>query len=204
MVMIVLDEFVATRIKAERKHSGIDRYDEVWDGLYTIPPIRDNEHLDLQCGLSCAIKNAFVTERRPRVQAGANVSDRGDDWKQNYRCPDLVVVLPGGAAVDRDTHWWGGPDFCAEITSPGDRSRDKLDFYSAVGVRELLLIDRDPWSLELFRLAGKRLKLIGRSSPDASIALDSDGVPVSFRLVAGQPRPQIEVVHRDGTQRWLV
>ena len=138
------------------------------------------------------------------MQAGANVSDREKDWTTNYRCPDVVVVLPGGAARDCRTHWFGGPDFCVEIASHGDRSRDKLDFYAAIGVRELLLVDRDPWGLELYRLADGRLDLVGRSNLSAAAVLASAVVPTSFRLVPGTARPRIEVTHHDGVQRWLV
>jgi len=46
----------------------------------------------------------------------------------------------------------GGPDFAVEILNPGDRTPEKLPFYASVNVRELLVVDRDPWSLELFRL----------------------------------------------------
>jgi hypothetical protein len=112
--------------------------------------------------------------------------------------------LPGSAARDCDTHWCGGPDFCVEIASPGDRSRDKLDFYAGIGVRELLLVERDPWDVELYRLSGARLELIGRSDLSSPTAIDSVVVPVSFRLIDGSPRPSIEVTHRDGVQRWIV
>lgn len=116
----------------------------------------------------------------------------------------FIVVLPGSTARDCGTHWCGGPDLCVEIASPGDRSRDKLDFYSQIGVRELLLVDRDPWELELHRLTSGRLELVGRSMTGDPDALVSSVAPVSFRLLPGEARPRIEVTHRDGLQRWLV
>src|SRR5207253_305814 len=82
-------------------------------------------------------------------------------------------------ARDCGTHWCGGPDFCVEIASPGDRSRDKLAFYAGIGVRELLLVDRDPWALELFRLSAGRLEPVGRSDLSKQDALPSPVVPVS-------------------------
>jgi Uma2 family endonuclease len=63
--------------------------------------------------------------------------------------PDVVVALAGGQAKDCGTHWCSGPDFVVEIRSPSEDPRDKLDFYAAVGTREVLVIDRDPWALEL-------------------------------------------------------
>ena len=86
-----------------------------------------------------------------KVFAGCNVSDQPKRWKRNYRCPDVAVFLPGNPAEDRKTHWFGGPDFAVEIISRFDRSREKFGFYKSVGVRELLLVDRHPWALELYR-----------------------------------------------------
>ena len=203
MALMVLDRDVEKRLKAEREATGLDRYDEVWEGVYMMAPLANNEHTEIQFELAAAIKSA-LGNTAVRISAGANVSDRDQDWLQNYRIPDVVVVYPDGAARDCDTHWYGGPDFCAEIASTGDRSRDKLQFYAGIGVRELLLVDRNPWSLELYRLANGVLELVGRSDVATSNVLASGVVPVSFKLIPGTARPQIEVTHRDGVQRWLV
>jgi len=204
VALMVLDPTQEARLKAERQASGADRYDEVWEGVYMMAPLANNEHQELQFELGAAIRSAVGRNAGVRILAGANVSDRDEGWEHNYRCPDVVVVYPGGAARDCGTHWSGGPDFCVEITSPGDRSRDKIDFYSRIGVRELLVIDRSPWMLEMYRLDAGRLEPAGRSKPGAVDVVTSQVVPVSFRLVPGAPRPRIEVVHRDGVQRWLV
>jgi Uma2 family endonuclease len=204
MALVVLEPSIEKRLKAEREASGADRFDEVWEGVYMMAPFPNNEHQDLQFDLATAIRSALGPATSARIHAGANVSDREEDWEFNYRIPDVVVVFPGGAARDCGTHWCGGPDFCAEIASPGDRSRDKLDFYAAIGVRELLLIERKPWALELYRLGGGRLQIVGRSDLGKPDPLVSTVVPVSFRLTPGTKRPVIEVAHRDGVQRWLV
>jgi Uma2 family endonuclease len=204
MALMVLDPTVERRLKAERETSGADRYDEIWEGVYMMAPFPNIEHQDLQFGLATAIKSAIGPGTPVRIHTGANVSDREDDWTHNYRIPDVVIVFPGGAARDCGTHWRGGPDFCAEITSPGDRSRDKLDFYAGIGVRELLLIDRDPWALELYRLSGGELRLVGRCDLDTKDNLPSGVLPTSFRLLPAAKRPAVEVTQRDGVQRWLV
>jgi Uma2 family endonuclease len=204
MSLMVLDLELADQLKAQRQASGADRYDEVWEGVYMMAPLANNEHQHLQLGLAAAIKNAVGWGTPVQVLAGANVSDREAGWEHNYRCPDVVVVFPGGAARDCGTHWCGGPDFCVEITSRGDRSRDKLDFYAGIGVRELMLVDRDPWALELYQLNSRGLALVGRSDLGRTDALPSTVVPVSFRLVPGADRPAVDVMHRDGVQHWLV
>ena len=203
MALVVLDPSIEERLKAEREASGLDRHDEVWEGVYMMVPLANNEHQHIQFRLAAAIQNAVGWDEPVEIDAGANVSDREDDWTHNYRIPDVVAVYPGGAAKDCGTHWCGGPDFCAEIASPGDRSRDKLDFYAAIGVRELLLIDRDPWLLELYQLTAGRLARVAMSDLKSQAVLTSSVLPLSLRLVPGTPRAQIEVVHRDGVHRWL-
>src|SRR5207249_2384332 len=108
------------------------------------------------------------------VYAGVNVSDREVKWRKSFRCPDVAVFFPGNPAQDRKTHWFGGPDFAIEIISPYDRSRRKLPFYAKVGVRELLLVDRRPWALELYRLEANALQPVGRSTPDTSDLMISE------------------------------
>ena len=97
---------------------------------------------------------------------GANVSDRNADGRRTTDVPTSSYFSTAAKPIDCDTFWFGGPDFAVEIVSPGDRSREKLDFYAKVGTRELLLVDRKPWSLELYRLDGEKLSASGnRRSP---------------------------------------
>ena len=123
----------------------------------------------------------------------------------NYRVPDASVFLDGNPAKDCGTHWCGGPDFAVEILSPNDIALEKLPFYAMIGVRELLIIDRDPWSLELFRVDadGHQLTAVGRSSLAHADLVVSTVLPLAFRLVPGKKRPQIEVTRTDGAERWL-
>src|SRR5262249_9154484 len=153
----------------------------------------NNEHQGMGTRFASVIDIALDHPEPEQVFAGCNVSDRADDWTQNYRCPDVAVFLAGNPAEDRGSHWLGGPDLAVEILSPGDLSRDKLDFYARVGVRELLLIDRDPWQLEMYRLQGKKLKRVGTSSVKKASVLASKVLQLSFRLVAGKRRPQVEI-----------
>src|SRR5688500_14384952 len=121
MALMVLDPRIEQRLKAEREASGLNRYDEVWDGVYMIRTPSDLEHQDLLTGMSYAVRMALTMDHPAHVHA-ANVSDRDEDWLENYRTPDVAVVYPESTARNCDTHWCGGPDFCAEIASPGDRS----------------------------------------------------------------------------------
>ena len=206
MAMLVLDPYVEERLKAEREASGADRYDEVWEGIYMMAPLADDEHQDIQMGLGAAIKIAlgWTGPQAGMVRAGVNVSDREQGWTHNYRIPDVAVFFPGGAGRNCGAYWVGGPDFAVEIVSSGDRARDKLNFYAGNKVRELLLIDRLAWSIEMYHLRGDRLVLVATSDSAGKHPLKSQLLPVTFRLLTATPRPQIEVAHDDGVQRWLV
>ena len=57
------------------------------------------------------------------------------------------------------------------IVSRDDHSREKISFYEKVGVRELLIIDRDPWQLELFRLASGRLESAGIATQSNALSI---------------------------------
>jgi hypothetical protein len=82
-----------------------------------------------------------------------------------------------------------------EIISPGEKPYDKFDFYAQVNTREVLIINRGPWAIELHQLRGGKLVLAGRSDLANPAVLASSVLPLTFRLVAGQARPRIEVVH---------
>ena len=43
------------------------------------------------------------------VLPGVNVSDRIENWKDNFRCPDVTVFLNGTTAQNCVTFWFGGP-----------------------------------------------------------------------------------------------
>ena len=132
-----------------------------------------------------------------------NISDRIDGWQSNYRVPDVAVFLNDGQAVNRGAFWHGGPDFAVEVIGPEDRILDKLPFYEAVRTRELLLVHRHPWRLELLSLRDDRLMTRGQSTLENGATIVSDVLPFSFRLVPCEDRPRIEVVHTDGDARWL-
>lgn len=204
MKVVILDPDEKKRIIRRRQLTGADRFDEVWDGVYVVSPSPDNEHQKLAVKLTSAIDQALCGDNSIQVYPVVNVSDRKDDWKKNYRCPDAAIFREDNPARDCGTHWFGGPDFAVEILSPRDRSRRKLPFYAKVGVRELLLIDRKPWTLELYRLRERTLELVGKSAPETSETLASEVLPLMFRLLPAEPRPRIELSRTDSDRSWLV
>ncbi|WP_435007063.1 Uma2 family endonuclease [Tundrisphaera lichenicola] len=204
MGMIILSPEEQRALIRDRRERRIDRFDEVWDGTYIVSPIADNEHQFVAGCFHFTLVEALSPIAGVKVYPPINVTDRPVKWKKNYRCPDVSVFLPENSAEDRKSHWYGGPDFVIEIVSPYDRSRKKLDFYASVGVKELLLVDRKPWSLELYRLIEGQLKLAGKITPADPQNLTSEILPISFRLLPGEPRPTIEIIQSVDARSWLI
>jgi Uma2 family endonuclease len=204
MTLIVTDPRDQARLIAERREAGADRFDEVWEGDYVMAPLADDEHQDVQAGLVMVFRLVMTAGGKAQVRGGVNVTDRETDWEQNFRCPDVTVFMEGTTAQNRGSHWLGGPDFAVEILSPGDRTPKKLPFYASVNVRELLVVGRDPWSLELYRLRDGQLVSVGKFDVHAGATLTSEVLPLSFRLMSGAGRPTIEVRHRETGQTWPV
>jgi len=193
MALLVTDPGLESRLLAERKLANGDRFDEVWERLYVMAPLANDEHQDIQLSFGAALKDALGWGSGASVRAGVNVSDRDKDWINNYRCPDVVVFLPGNPAINHGLHWQGGPDFMVEIVSEGDRSREKLPFYASVGVREVLIVDRNPWAMELYAATGSvtEMQLVAAATSDGKASLHSGVLPISFELLPGSPRPRI-------------
>ena len=86
-----------------------------------------------------------------------------------------------------------------------DKSREKFAFYKRVGVRELLLVDRHPWSLELHRADPSDWTLVGRSDLESSPSpVFSSVLGVTFQLIPGSARPQIEIVRNSPPKTWQI
>ena len=114
------------------------------------------------------------------------------------------MILAASKAEDCGTFWRGAADLVIEITSPGDRTHEKLPFYSRLGVREVLIVNRQSWTLELYRHQAGGLEKAGQSAVDRPEVLTSGVLPLRFCLLPGKPRPQIEVTHVENGQRWIV
>ena len=204
MATLVLDPRLEEALKEQRRAWGADHHDEVWEGTYVMPPLPNDEHQEIISLLVSILQDVVGWAKLGKVRPGVNLAARHDDWEHDYRAPDVVVFLRDSEARNHGTHWCGPADFVVEITSPGDRTREKLPFYSRLGVRELLIVDRDPWALELFRPREGSLVLVGRSTAEEGGKLASQTVPLVFELAASTPRPAIQVMHPQSGRAWEV
>jgi Uma2 family endonuclease len=204
MTTLITDPLLEERVKNERKAWGADLYDEVWEGVYVMTPIPNDEHQEIVSRLVSILEEIVGWPGLGKVRPGVNLTDQKEDWEHDYRIPDVAVFLRGGSAENCDTHWRGAADFLVEITSPNDRTREKIPFYSRLGVVELLLVDRQTWTLELYQQREGQLKQVGQSTLAEGDLLASAAVPLTFQLLAGEPRPHIAVTHVGSGRRWLV
>ena len=204
MLTLVTDPAISLRLIQQRRDAGIDLFDEIWEGVYVMTPAPNDEHQQLSMMLVHVLVDTVELTNIGHVRPAINLTSDPDDWEHNYRIPDAVVFLHGSNATCHEVCWSGSPDFVIEIVSPWDKTRDKIPFYEQIGVRELLIVDRDPWRLELSRLQDGVLVRAGESTTEDSTAVVSHVLPLSFRLVEGEKRPKIDIRHAGSEKSWLI
>lgn len=205
MTALILDAGLEKRLIEERQAWGADKHDEVWEGVYVMAALPDDEHQEIAARLVRILDETLGDTAGARVRGGVNLAGLDvEDWKQDFRVPDVALFLRDTAAANRETHWRGPADFLVEITSPGDRTREKVPSYETLGVVELLIVDRHGWNLELYRHDGARLRLVGTSSPESGEALRSRSLDLAFQLVPAEGRPRIRVTHPASGRAWDV
>ena len=202
MPVMIYDPRLEQEIRTARDCSEVNRRDEVWEGVLVVPPQANNEHQRVVMKFAGAFSSVIDWNVGDQALPGCNVSDRDADWTTNYRDPDVAVYLASNPAKDGGTHWVGGPDLAVEIVSPGEDPALKFDFYAKVGTRELLVVDRYPWSVKLYQLQGGKLVLAGVSDLAVTAVLTSVALPLTFQLRAGVSRPTILITHTNSGQSW--
>jgi Uma2 family endonuclease len=118
---------------ARRKRWGADTHDEVWEGVYRVAPAPHDRHADAQ---------AQIIELLGPLGRAAGLRPRGElniGARKDFRVPDAALLRPGPGGVYLPT-----AALVVEIVSPGDETWEKLPFYAAHNVDELLIIDPDP------------------------------------------------------------
>ena len=123
-----------------RRRAGADRFDEVWEGRYVVAPDPHLNHGAVMGDVYALLKPA-ARQLGLRAALTFNLGRPGD-----FRIPDAGLV-PGAAGV-----WHERAELVVEVLSPDDMTFDKLDFYTAHGVRELLVVDWQQRSVRCFAL----------------------------------------------------
>ena len=178
---------VTERELADRRSKGLDRWDEMWDGVLHMTPAPNVEHQQILGSLIEFLAPLVRKSGRGRLFPGINVFGH----ETNYRVPDLTFVAAGREhIIHEDGTRGGGPDAVIEIRSPHDETYDKFPFYASLGVREVIVIDRDSKRPELYRLAGSQYVLV---QEDARGLVRSETMNVRFGRTDGEkPRLAVE------------
>ena len=158
---------------AERRKLGLDRRDEVWNGvLHMVPPAGGPPQR-----LSAKLIRVLgpLAERHGLVSSyETGLFCTADD----YRVPDQLYCR----AEHESERGAEGAELVVEIRSEGDETYDKIGFYAGLGVCEMLIVHPDGHWVELLRSVGGRLLPV---STDADGAVRSDVLGAQFVAVAG-------------------
>jgi Uma2 family endonuclease len=178
---------------ADRRAKGLDHWDEMWEGVLHMTPAPNLEHQRVLGRLIEFLGPRLRERGRGALFPGINVF-RESTRQPDYRIPDLTFVSAGrehlltvdGVRVE-------GPDAVLEIRSPEDETYEKLPFFAALGVREVIVVHRDTKNAEVFRLSGSRYVAV-EANEQGWIA--SEALSVQIRRVDAQPpRLAIEDLH---------
>jgi Uma2 family endonuclease len=117
-------------LELERRRAlGLDRFDEMWAGVYWMAPHAHSDH-----GL---LDEAIAALLRPWAKRAGLLGSGGFNLgtPTDYRVPDRGFhrTRPGSVYVET-------APVVIEIVSPGDETFSKLPFYGAHGVLEVIVV----------------------------------------------------------------
>ncbi|MCW2608142.1 MAG: hypothetical protein JWO60_2835 [Frankiales bacterium] len=125
----------------QRRRLGQDRFDEVWDGVYVVAPDPTSDHGEVQGSLWSLIQQ-HAQQQGLRAVTTFNLGVEGD-----FRVPDAGLLPRSERGA-----WISTALLVVEVLSADDATFDKLGFYAAKGVRELLVADPDAHTVRVLDL----------------------------------------------------
>jgi Uma2 family endonuclease len=156
MRTVVLDPPTAglEELLERRRRWGADRHDEVWEGVLHLGPAPHGRHVDVQQQLAELLGPVARAAGLFPTIGEFNLGDSAED----FRVPD------GGLHRKReDTLWYPTAALVVEIVSPSDETWEKLPFYAAHHVDEVLIVDPRERSVSWLELEDGEYRPIERS-----------------------------------------
>jgi Uma2 family endonuclease len=136
-----------------RRNLGQDLLDEVWEGVYHMNPAPAGRHARIVQQLAVLLDGPA---RAATLVPTLSIFNIGEP--DNYRVPD------GGLHRElADRVYYATAALVVEVASPGDKTWDKLDFYAAHSVDELLIVDPAKRTVDWLWLSGGQYKPVQRS-----------------------------------------
>ena len=148
MATLVLDSTTPgfEALKERRQRSGLDRLDEVWEGVLHMVPAPSGGHAKIATQLAIALD---APARGAGLELTMHEFNLGES-EEDFRVPD------GGLHRDfSDRIWYPTAALVIEILSPNDETWQKLPFYAAHGVDEVLILDPAERSVHWLALSGE-------------------------------------------------
>lgn len=137
-----------------RRRAGVDRLDEVWEGIHHMVPAPSSEHARIAHQLAVVLD---APARLTGLIPAMHEFNLGES-EQDFRVPDGGLLRPGSAGV-----WLPTAALVVEILSPGDETWQKLPFYAAHAVDEVLIVDPSQRTVAWLGLRGDRYDPVERS-----------------------------------------
>jgi hypothetical protein len=143
-----------------RRRWGADRHDEVWAGVLHMNPGPHGRHAKVQQQVM-ALLDPLARAAGLTPLAASNLGDADD-----YRVPDGALQHHGP-----DRLYYPTAALALEVVSVGDESWEKLPFYAAQHVDELLIVDPQERAVHWLALEAGEYRPVARS---ALVELGSD------------------------------
>jgi len=137
-----------------RRQAGVDRLDEVWQGVRHMVPGPSFEHGRVAQQLAELLGPPARASGLLPVMHEFNLGES----EQDFRVPDGGLHRPGAAGV-----WLSTAAVVVEVLSPGDESWQKLPFYAEHHVDEVLLVDPDKRTVTWLALRDGEYEPVERS-----------------------------------------
>ncbi len=137
-----------------RERLGLDRRDEVWQGTYRMIPPPSFAHQRIAEQLAVLLAPlARDADLEPLIR------ELGLGDSEDYRVPDGGLHRAGADGI-----WHPTAALVIEIVSPGDETWQKLPFYAAHHVDELLIVDPQERAVHWLGLHGESYEPIACSA----------------------------------------
>jgi len=137
-----------------RRVAGVDRLDEVWQGVHHMVPGPSFEHAHVAQQLAVLLNAPARAAGLIPTMHEFNIGESEHD----FRVPDGGLHRPGAAGV-----WHATAAMVVEVRSPGDETWQKLAFYAAHHVDEILIVDPAERTVTWLGLRDGAYEPVGRS-----------------------------------------
>jgi Uma2 family endonuclease len=138
-----------------RRRAGLDRLDEVWEGVLHLIPAPSFEH--------ARVTQQLAEILGPLAAASGLIAAMGEfnlgESEHDFRVPDGGLHRPGASGV-----WLPTAALVVEIVSPGDETWHKLPFYAKQRVDEVLVVDPEKRNVDWLALRREGYERVQRSA----------------------------------------